>query len=227
MYKETFRMPTFNDLYYFRSGNKNLRPERAHEYNAGITWQASQMGCVEGLTLTADAYFNDITDKIVAFPTTYVWKMANYGRVHIMGLDATLSAQCRIASKIALHIGTSYTLQHAIDVTDPEAQGYRVQLPYTPVHSGSGRLLLTTPLVNVGYSVIAASERYSMSEQTARYRMAPYADHTLTLSRTFALRTTSLTVQAEGINLTNAQYEVIQYYPMPGRQFRLSLTVKM
>lgn len=226
MYKETFRMPTFNDLYYFRSGNKDLRPERAHEYNAGITWQAPTMGCIEALTLTVDGYFNDVTDKIVAFPTTYVWKMANYGRVHITGLDATLSAQCHIASKRALTFGASYTLQHALDVTDPEAQGYRIQLPYTPLHSGSGRLLFTTPWVNIGYSLIAASERFSMSEQTARYRISPYAEHTLTLSRIFTLRTTSLTAQAEAINFTNAQYEVIQYYPMPGRQFRLSLIVQ-
>ena len=227
MYKKTFRMPTFNELYYNATGNRELRPEHAHEYTMGLTWQAPRMGCVESLTLTADGYFNDVTDKIVAFPTTYVWKMANYGRVHITGLDATLSVQCRIAPKIALHIGASYTLQHAIDVIHPEAQGYRVQLPYTPVHSGSSRLLLTTPWGNVGYSMIAASERYSMSEQTARYRMAPYADHTITLSRTFALRSAGLTLQAEAINLTDAQYEVIQYYPMPGRQFRLSLTVKL
>lgn len=227
MYKETFRMPTFNDLYYHRSGNKDLRPERAHEYNAGITWQAPEMGIVEELTLTADGYFNDVTDKIVAFPTTYVWKMANYGHVHITGLDATLSALLRIAPEWALSLGANYTLQHAIDVTDPEAQGYRVQLPYTPLHSGSARLLLATPWGNVGYSMIASGERYSMSEQIARYRIASYAEHTLTLSRTFTLRTTSLTAQAEAINLTNAQYEVIQYYPMPGRQFRLSLTVKL
>ena len=227
MYKETFRMPTFNDLYYHRSGNKDLRPERAHEYNAGITWQAPEMGFVKELTLTADGYFNDVTDKIVAFPTTYVWKMANYGHVHITGLDATLSARLHIATEWALSLGANYTLQHAIDVTDPEAQGYRVQLPYTPLHSGSARLLLATPWVNVGYSMIAASERYSMSEQIARYRIAPYAEHTLTLSHTFILYNTSLTLQAEAINLTNAQYEVIQYYPMPGRQFRLSLTVKL
>ena len=227
MYKETFRMPTFNDLYYHRSGNKNLRPERAHEYNAGITWQAPQMGFVEELTLTADGYFNDVTDKIVAFPSTYVWKMANYGHVHITGLDATLSALLRIAPEWALNLGANYTLQHAIDVTAPEAQGYRVQLPYTPLHSGSARLLLATPWINVGYSMIASSERYSMSEQIARYRIAPYAEHTLTLSHTFIVHSTSLSIQAEAINLTNAQYEVIQYYPMPGRQFRLSLTIKL
>ena len=227
MYKDTFRMPTFNDLYYLRSGNKQLRPERAHEYNAGITWQAPPMGCIEELALTADGYFNDVSDKIVAFPTTYVWKMANYGHVHITGLDATLTAQCRVASEVTVALGASYTLQHAIDVTDPSAQGYGVQLPYTPLHSGSGRLLLATPWGSVGYSMIASGERYSMSEQVARYRIAPYAEHTITLSRSFPLRGASCTLQAEAINLTDAQYEVIQYYPMPGRQFRLSLVVKL
>ena len=29
MYKSTFRMPTFNDLYYYRLGNRSLRPEKA------------------------------------------------------------------------------------------------------------------------------------------------------------------------------------------------------
>ena len=227
MYKHTFRMPTFNDLYYFRSGNRNLRPERAREYTIGATWQAPRAGVVEEFTITADGYFNNVTDKIVAFPTTYVWKMANYGHVHITGLDATLSAQCRLTPKVSLDAAAGYTLNRAVDVTDPEAQGYRVQLPYTPIHSGSGRLLLTTPWADVGYSVVLAGERYSMSEQLPRYRIAPYADHTVTLARTFAIGTARLTAQAEALNITNAQYQIIQYYPMPGRQFRLSLTVKL
>ena len=33
MYKNTFRVPTFNDLYYLRIGNTSLRPEKAREYN--------------------------------------------------------------------------------------------------------------------------------------------------------------------------------------------------
>lgn len=226
MYKHTFRMPTFNDLYYFRSGNKNLRPELAHEYNLGITWQAPQWGILHNLTLTTDGYFNHVTDKIVAFPTTYVWKMANYGRVHITGLDATLNASLRLSNDISLHARGSYTLQHAIDVTDPASPGYGVQLPYTPIHSGSSSLLLSMPWVNVGYSTLFSGERYSMSEQSPRYRIAPYMEHTLTLSRTFLLAHTHLTAQAEAINFTNTQYQIIQYYPMPGRQYRVSLTLK-
>lgn len=226
MYKHTFRMPTFNDLYYHRSGNRNLRPERAHEYNAGITWQARPVGMLRDLTLTLDSYFNDVTDKIVAFPSTYVWKMANYGQVHITGLDATANATWQIARGTRLTMGGNYTLNHALDVTDPTSQGYRVQLPYTPLHSGSARLLLTSPWGNIGYSALYSSERYSMSEHIARYRIDGYAEHTLTLSRSFYVGHTSLTAQAEAINFTNAQYQVIQYYPMPGRQFRVTLRVK-
>lgn len=223
MYKHTFRMPTFNDLYYFRSGNKELRPERAREYNLGLTWQAPATSWFRDLILTLDGYYNDVTDKIVAFPSTYVWKMANYGHVHITGLDATLAATSSLTEGIVLNTSVNYTLTHAIDVTDPEAQGYQIQLPYTPVHSGSGRLLLTTPWANMGYSVLLASERYSMSEQSPRYHISNYAEHTLTLSRTFTLGHTRLTTQAEAINFTNAQYQIIQYYPMPGRQFRITL----
>ena len=227
MYKHTFRMPTFNDLYYFRSGNKELRPERAREYNIGVTWQAPQWGAVQSLTLTADGYFNNVTDKIVAFPTTYVWKMANYGHVYITGLDATLNAQARLSRHIGLNIGTSYTLQHAIDVTDPANESYGIQLPYTSVHSGSTRLQLSTPWCNVGYSTLWSGQRHSMSDLSPRYRLAPYIEHTLTLSHTFTTRHTLLTARAEAINFTNAQYQIIQYYPMPGRQFRLTLGVKL
>ena len=40
LYKHTFRVPTFNDMYYQRIGNKMLRSEKAVEYNAGITYDA-------------------------------------------------------------------------------------------------------------------------------------------------------------------------------------------
>ena len=83
MYKHTFRLPTFNDLYYGQSGTTGLRPEKADEYNIGLTWTSRRMGWLAYVTLTADVYHNDVKDKIVAFPTLYVWKMANFGRVTI------------------------------------------------------------------------------------------------------------------------------------------------
>lgn len=51
-------------------------------------------------SVTIDGYYNDVTDKIVAFPTTYAWKMANYGKVRATGIDATLAAATSL-SKIS------------------------------------------------------------------------------------------------------------------------------
>jgi outer membrane cobalamin receptor len=79
----------------------------------------------------------------------------------------------------------------------------------------------------MGYSALFASERYSMSEHTSRYRIDGYAEHTITLSRTFTIGETRLTTRAEAINFTHAQYQIIQYYPMPGRQFRISFNIKL
>jgi outer membrane receptor protein involved in Fe transport len=35
-YKRSFRMPTFNDLYYTDIGNTSLQPEMVTQYNAGL-----------------------------------------------------------------------------------------------------------------------------------------------------------------------------------------------
>ena len=39
-YKDIFRMPTFNDLYYTYNSNINpkLRPEYSNQYDAGLTY---------------------------------------------------------------------------------------------------------------------------------------------------------------------------------------------
>ena len=65
MYKNTFRVPTFTDLYYLRVGNTSLRPEVANEYGAGVAYTSNSLGIIaDYMTITIDGYFNDVKDKI-------------------------------------------------------------------------------------------------------------------------------------------------------------------
>ena len=226
MYKSTFRMPTFNDLYYYRLGNRSLRPEKANEYNMGITWSRSFSSFLNYLSVTVDGYYNDVTDKIVAFPTTYAWKMANYGKVHVTGMDATLAAAASLGKNMVLVVSGGYTWQKAIDLTDATSKSYKDQLPYTPKHSGNVSAVLEMPWVNVGYSIVGVSERYSMSQNIPENRIDGYMEHTASLSRNFSFRHCKLRLQAEIINMTDTQYDVIKYYPMPGRSWRLTGTIE-
>ena len=226
-YKNTFRLPSFNDMYYFRIGNKALRPEKVSGYNVGITYERSSFTCFDYLTFTADGYINRVTDKIVAIPTTYVWKMSNYGKVNITGVDLTMSTGVSLWDNTAIHLTGTYTYQKAIDRTNSSAKNYKHQLPYTPKHSGTLGAHLQLPWLNVGYTAMAVSHRYTLAQNSKANEVKGYTEHTMTLSRDFHLWNAEWRVQGEVVNFTDAQYDVIRYYPMPGRSYRLTLRAKI
>lgn len=224
--KESYRQPTFTDLYYLRTGNRNLRPERALQANLGTTYSARF--CSHQLMLSADGYYNAVRDKITAVPTLWVWHMRNLGRVNMAGIDLAAHYQSAPLTRwLRLSASANYSYQWAVDVTDPAAKNYRHQIPYTPRHTGSAHLSLLTPWLTLTYQLTAAGERYSLAQNLPAYRMAPYADHSLSLNHTFNLRRSALHVSAEALNLAGHNYEIIQYYPMPGRQWRATLRWRM
>lgn len=222
-FKDIFRVPTFNELYYDRIGNKDLDDEKTFQYNAGLTWSASCRR-LSYISLTADAYYNKVKDKIVAMPTMFVWKMMNMGEVEIKGLDVNLSARLALPDALSLQTDGSYTWQKAVDVTKEGAKTYGHQLPYTPRHSGAIAVSLEHPLINISWLLTAVGERYSLPQNIEANRMDGYVEHQLSLRRSFRLRQGTLAAQLEAINLGNATYDVIRYYPMPGRSFRATIS---
>lgn len=226
MWKNTFRVPTFNDLYYRRLGNINLRPELAREYSLGLTWN-THYKAMKYLSVTVDGYYNDVKDKIVAFPSMYVWRMANYGKAEITGIDLTLGSQVDLAEQWNMKGSASATWQRAVDKTKKSSRTYNNMLPYTPRWSGSGSLVLTTPYLNIGYSVVMQGIRYSMGQKLPEYRMPAFWEHSMTISRDFKLNRCVVHTQIKLENLTNEQYDIIKYHPMPGRQFMATVGVEL
>ena len=209
-----------------QTGNRALRPEKAHEYNVGVTWKSKPWHSLEYISLTADAYYNKVDDKIVAMPSLYVWRMMNYGRVDIKGADISVQGRFTFNEKFGLSLTTVYSFQEALDLTDKASKTYKHQVPYTPKHSGNMGVQVETPWVNVGYSVVLVGDRYRMRQNTPANLLERYDEHTLTVSRTFGLKRCELRLQVDLVNLTDTQYDVIKYYPMPGRSNRCTIQVK-
>ena len=195
-------------------------------YNIGVTWSIMPASFMDYLSFTVDGYFNNVTDKIVAFPTTYAWTMANYGKVHVTGVDITLASSFSLSRKVQLTLSGAYTFQKAVDLTDPDSKSYKHQLPYTPRHSGNVSAVIDMPWVDVGYSIVGVGKRYCLSQNIPVNKIDGYAEHTLTVSHEFLFRGYILDLQGEIINLTDKQYDVIKYYPMPGRSWRVTGTFK-
>jgi len=228
--KQSFRMPTFNDLYYTDMGNANLVPESALQYDAGFALNKHfQNGFIRHAEMHFDAYYNIVHDKIVAYPKgqQFRWTMLNLGKVHIKGLDIEAEADCSIGRCITATIRAQYTYQDARDVTDPGDSYYRHQIPYIPWHSGSAILGLNWKSWNLNYSFIYAGERYDEQENILYNHMEPWYTSDLSLRYWFMVNSLRFTAQAEVNNLLDQQYEVIVNYPMPGRNFKLTLSVEI
>ncbi|MCR5114488.1 MAG: TonB-dependent receptor [Bacteroidales bacterium] len=246
-YKNIFRLPTFNDLYYNEVGNRDLRPENTHQIDVGITYEKSnrrisrsceiseqpvQPHSLISVSATLDSYYNRVKDKIVAIPSKnlFVWSMLNFGKVEMYGLDATANVRYTLSNgKWGFHLSGNYSLQQAVDKTDKESKTYGHQIPYTPLHSGSISLGMSIfQYVEVGYTMVAAGKRYALQQNTAANELEPYTDHSLSVTGKYTISmgkkqdSMEVGVKAELLNLADKHYEVIRNYPMQGRSFRLT-----
>lgn len=228
-YKNIFRLPTFNDLYYTEVGNRKLRPEDTHQFDFGVSYEKSLLKKTIRITLNADVYYNLVKDKIVAIPNKnlFVWTMLNFGKVEINGVDANLLFDYKIIKDLSVSLSGSYTYQRAVDKTDRESKTYLHQIPYTPRHSGSFSIMVNTTWFELGYTMIAAGKRYALQQNVPANELPAYTDHSLTLGHDFDIKgKLTIGVKAELLNLADKHYEIIRNYPMQGRSFRMSLHIK-
>lgn len=232
-YKNIFRLPSFNDLYYEEVGNSKLKPENARQYNVGITYSKNVCSFLPYLSATIDGYYNKITDKIIAYPTKNlaVWSMRNLGSVEIKGVDATASITLQPWENIRINLSGNYTYQRALDVTNPdldseEGRTYRHQIAYTPRVSGSGQAGIETPWINLSYSFLFSGKRYQQGENIAENRLDSYSDHSISASRSFKIMKTNTSVSVEVLNIADKNYEIIRNFPMPGRSVRATISIR-
>lgn len=231
--KRSFRMPTFNDLYYTEMGNAMLKPETALQYNVGAVYVAPRTSHlasrISHFRLQVDAYYNTIHDKIVAYPKgqQFRWTMLNLGKVHIKGLDVETELEVKAARELTLGGRLQYTYQDARDVTDPADTYYNHQIPYIPWHSGSAILSASYRQWDFNYSFIYAGKRYNQQENID-YNYMP-AWYTSDLSLMYRFRWVKIRCKAtlEVNNLLDQQYDVILNYPMPGRNYAISMEVEI
>lgn len=222
--KDAYRVPTFNDLYYSSMGNTDLIPEKAMQYNVGLTYGGKLFpNILDYVSFSVDCYYNKIEDKIVAIPTMFIWKMTNLGEVEIKGADLNASLYFTLFDSVKFNLAGNYTYQHAVDVTDPSDKTYNHQIPYTARHSGNAMATCYLKWFDLGYTAMMVGDRYCLAQNIPANLIDGYVDQNINISRTFDFKGFSMKLRAEMLNVGDVNYDVIKYYPMPGRQYRFTV----
>ncbi len=115
-YKNIFRMPSFNDLYYTYNTNTNpkLLPEYSSQFDAGLTYTRNLANAGSRINISMDVYYNQIKDKIIAVPAQNLIYMDN--EKHRKGPDLGYGFKrgsqrknlslCEMVGKICLYLAT-------------------------------------------------------------------------------------------------------------------------
>lgn len=221
-HKRIFRAPTLNDLYYTLVGNAQLRPEYTSQWDLGVDYKDRH------LHLAVDLYTSRIEDKIVAIPMKcqFRWSMVNFGLVRSLGISTTAGYD-HTWGKLALSANANYTCQRDRDFSSPSDPEYKNTIPYSPLHSAS-------LIVSLGYdgwsactSWLYTGDRFALISNNKEDMLGAWQTVDLKLSKTFTVSRHSLQTTIECNNLTDSRHEVVKRYPMPGRNWKLTLQWRM
>ena len=222
-YKRIFRDPTFAELYYGVVTNTDLKPEFGNEYDLGLTYNKSLTGLLDYVTFTTDAYYNNVTNKIVFNPGFDGAR--NFGKVDIEGLDAGLKTQANITTGYKFSLAVNYSYQSALNVTDPASSTYLNQLPYIPKNTLAFNAGISRSHIGLYYNQILSSSRYYNNNNLPDDYLPPYSISTASVVYKNSIQKLPFVASFGVDNLYNKSYVVVQSYPMPGRSYRVSFQI--
>lgn len=224
--KEIFRMPTMTEMYYFRIGTQELKPENTKQLNMGITFHTSVFQGRMNFGCSADAYINNVDNKIIALPfNMFVWRYVNMPGVNGKGIDVVCNSQFEYSKSNSLSLAVNYSLQSISNKSVVE-QFRGLQIAYTPVHSGSATMSWLNPWINISATVTTASETLTTNEHSPNTRIEGYSELAVSLYKTMRIKSMLIDAAFVVQNLLDSEYYIMANYPMPGRNWKLSLTYK-
>ena len=222
-FRNSFRMPSFSELYYNSIGNADLKPEKADQISLGktLTIRNSKTQFVN----RASVYYNQVRDKIVAIPTKnlFVWSMQNVGKVAIIGFEESAEWCYTVSQNWSTCLVLNYTFQQVSDITDRHAPTFQHQIAYIPKHSGNADLTVKRKNTGLRISNFASSLRYSLNENISANQVDAYWLTDAAVFTKLPIRNHDVRLQFTVKNCFNTSYAIVRYYVMPGRSFLISL----
>jgi vitamin B12 transporter len=211
-----YNLPSLNDLYWNYLGNPNLKAENGFSGELGIDFfkNNNYSDTKFGFTLFALKTANWIQWSPQSGSS---WTPSNLKTVVSKGIELTIKNQLKLNNKIVLKTHFNYQLSRATEGGDPLNR----QLIYTPIHAGSAGISLIYRNFYINYYQNASSKRRMSGTDFTN----PFTLGNLSFGHSFSIKKYRLNAALNVLNIWNADYQVIQFYAQPRRNFNAQLNL--
>ncbi len=206
---KNYRVPTFNDLYWYAGGNIDLQPETSYQVELG---QEIAFG---RLKIDVAGYYISSEDLIKWIPGNGgLWQPVNISKTRNYGIEAVLGYYIKFSNQQSLDFNANYSYTKAEDLEKEK------QLIYVPFHKAAGTIEYNFKHFSTYVQGLFNGEAFTAtdnSESVDRYTVFNIgAQYTLPFNP-------NITFGGRLKNVFNVYYENVAYRPMPSRNIQIFL----
>lgn len=203
---KNFRIPTFNDMYWAGSGNRDLLPETSYQV------ELTQVFNHKKAQLSIAGYYNSVKQMIRWIPVSgLMWQPENVDNAKMYGLEAILNIEKTINSSHFMLSGT-----YAYTISENEETGK--QLIYVPYHKATASLNFSRKRIHAFCQFLYTGEVFTTTDNNEAQILSNYAVSNFGIGYDFGKKS-NYTVGFQLLNLWNENYQSTLNRPMPGRNF--------
>lgn len=206
---KNYRVPTFNDLFWYAGGNYDLQPETSYQAEFGQTLH------INNLKIDIAAYYISSEDLIKWIPGNgSTWQPVNINKARNYGAEVVLDYSVKFKSDQSLSFNANYSYTKAEDLEKEK------QLIYVPFHKATGSIQYNLETFSFYVQSLYTGEAFTTTDNSAT--VDSYTVFNLGAQYSFA-SLPSITLGGRLKNVFNVYYENVGYRPMPSRNFEIFL----
>jgi vitamin B12 transporter len=223
---KSYRIPSFNDLYwndisYNMFGNPNLKNEEGLNEELSLTYGTlkKKPSIEAGIT----AFNSNVTNWILWQPNDdySIWKPMNVDTVWSRGLEINFGFVHNIGNFL-MKVSAMYTYLKTTDESVAADSTVRhKQLIYVPNHKAVANVYLEYKNISLSYAQNYTGDRYTTADNTDKVKS--YLTGDFIIAKSFEYKNYGFSIDFHLNNAWNTKYEIMQFYPMPGRNYQLGL----
>ena len=216
----SFRLPSFNDLYWMGGGNPDLKSEKGKKVESSIEFK--QAGFKLGLT----GFFHHVNDWIMWVPATgaSLWKAVNAKTVESKGCELSSELKWNISKQLLIKWFSKYQYVNSVNkaVYGPDQSIIGKQLFYTPQHTGISQIQCLFNKYRIATACQYVGQRFTTADNALSGQLPAFLIWQLALSREMDFGQWHSSLELTINNLSNVNYMVFENRPMPLRNIYLT-----
>jgi vitamin B12 transporter len=219
---KNYRLPTFNDLYWYQGGNAALNAEQS--LNGELELQKKHNIGKWQLNNTILLYAKYIKNWIQWTPVNGIWRPQNLMAVGSIGAEAHASAKYLFSAKSSIGINSFYSYTNCTNqaVAANAANSLHKQLIYVPLHKVTSNIRFAYGKTTMQYTFLLEGSRFTSSDNVNS--LPAYTISNLGLTHPFMVAKSNFTCTLNVLNIFNTNYQHIAFNPNPRRNFNINLT---